>query len=219
MDPSTGPDIVNCSFSVSPQDLHTPKRDHISHIIIICYCVSTLEYEFLVRIWPIQYTKYRRERPGPLKKKRKKRVPTVAQWVTNPTAAACFALEACVRSLGWEFPYAVGAATKNKTERDQDPFKTLFFLTNWTQRTIIEFYINFFFSLGLHLKRKKKKCGSSQVRGWTGAAAAGLHHSHSNARSLRHWVKQGIEPTSSWILAGFLTHWAITRIPIINFFN
>ena len=28
---------------------------------------------------------------------------------------------------------------------------------------------------------------------------------HSNARSLTHWVRPGIEPASSWILAGFIT--------------
>ena len=37
-------------------------------------------------------------------------------------------------------------------------------------------------------------CGASQARGWIRATAAGLHHSHSNARSLTHWVGPGIEP-------------------------
>ena len=66
--------------------------------------------------------------------------------------------------------------------------------------------------------------GSSQARGQTGAAAAGLCHSYSNARSkphkrpvsqlaampdpLTHWVRPEIEPSSSWILARFLTRWA-----------
>ena len=63
--------------------------------------------------------------------------------------------------------------------------------------------------------------GSSQARGLTGAAAASLHHSHSNARiwamsviytaaqsnarSLNHWIRPGIEPLSSWTLVGLLT--------------
>ena len=59
--------------------------------------------------------------------------------------------------------------------------------------------------------------GSSQARGGTGAAAAHLCHSHShtgsatytkahsNTRSLTHWVRPGMEPTSSWILAGFVS--------------
>ena len=64
--------------------------------------------------------------------------------------------------------------------------------------------------------------GSSKARGWIGAAAAGLCHSHSTARSkpcltyttacgnagsLTHWMKPGIEHAYSWILVGFLTHW------------
>ena len=61
------------------------------------------------------------------------------------------------------------------------------------------------------------KC--SQARGWIGAAAAGLYHNHSNARSefstyttvhsntrsLTHWARPGIEPVSSWILARFIS--------------
>ena len=38
-----------------------------------------------------------------------------------------------------------------------------------------------------------------------GAAAAGLHHSHSNTRSLTHEARPGIEPVSSWILVGFVS--------------
>ena len=44
--------------------------------------------------------------------------------------------------------------------------------------------------------------GSSRARGQIGAAAADLHCSHSNARSLTHWARPGIEPVSSWILVG-----------------
>ena len=47
--------------------------------------------------------------------------------------------------------------------------------------------------------------GSSQARGGPRAAAAGLHHSHSNARSLTHWARPGIQPLSSWRLVGFVT--------------
>ena len=47
--------------------------------------------------------------------------------------------------------------------------------------------------------------GSSQARGQIGAAAAGLHHSHSNAGSLTHWARPGIKPASFWILVGFIT--------------
>ena len=61
---------------------------------------------------------------------------------------------------------------------------------------------------------------SSQARAWIRAATAGLCHSHSNGiqaesatyttahsngGSLTHWVMPGIEPTSSWILVGFIS--------------
>ena len=66
------------------------------------------------------------------------------------------------------------------------------------------------------------------TRGWIGAAAASLHHSHSNARSepslpptpqlgshrsLTHWVRPGIEPMSSWMLVGFIIAEATMGIP------
>ena len=63
--------------------------------------------------------------------------------------------------------------------------------------------------------------GSSQARSWIGAAAAGLHHSHSNMGSephlqnyttahgnagpLNYWVRPGIESASSWILVQVVT--------------
>ena len=46
-----------------------------------------------------------------------------------------------------------------------------------------------------------------------GSQARGLHHSYSNARSLTHWVKPGIKPTSSWMLVGFVNHWAMMVTP------
>ena len=45
----------------------------------------------------------------------------------------------------------------------------------------------------------------SQARGQIGAVAAGLCHSHSNTRSLTHWARLGIEPTTYWFLVGFVS--------------
>ena len=42
--------------------------------------------------------------------------------------------------------------------------------------------------------------GRSQARSGITAVAASLHHSHSNAWSLTHWGRLGIEPASSWML-------------------
>ena len=47
--------------------------------------------------------------------------------------------------------------------------------------------------------------GSSQARGQIGAVAACLHHNCSNAGSLTHWVRPGIEPLPSWILVRCFT--------------
>ena len=66
--------------------------------------------------------------------------------------------------------------------------------------------------------------GSSQARGWIGATASGPHHSHSRSigtesathttahGTLIHWARPGIEPTSSWILVGFVSLWATKRM-------
>ena len=70
--------------------------------------------------------------------------------------------------------------------------------------------LNFVFVFDFFLFRAApEEYGSSQVRGWIGVAAAGLHHSHSHAKSLTHWVRPGIEPASSWILVGYYC-WART---------
>ena len=36
---------------------------------------------------------------------------------------------------------------------------------------------------------------------------------HGNARSLTHWARKGIEPTTSWLLVRFVNHWATTGTP------
>ena len=36
---------------------------------------------------------------------------------------------------------------------------------------------------------------------------------HGKARSLTHFARPGVKPTSSWIIVGFITHWATTGTP------
>ena len=55
--------------------------------------------------------------------------------------------------------------------------------------------------------------GGSQVRGPIRVVSGGLRHRHSNARSLTHWVRQGIKPESSWILVRFVNPWAMMGMP------
>ena len=76
--------------------------------------------------------------------------------------------------------------------------------------------------------------GNSQARGQIGAAVAGLHHSHSNSESKPHLQPtpqlmttldplssdqgQGSNPTSSWILVGFVStapQWQLHRSDIL----
>ena len=61
--------------------------------------------------------------------------------------------------------------------------------------------------------------GGSQARGQIGAVAASLHHSHSNAGSLTHWARPGIEPATPGFLVGFVNHWATMGIPDVYFLN
>ena len=75
---------------------------------------------------------------------------------------------------------------------------------------------------------------SSLARSQIRAAAAGLHHSHSNtvwaasaahttahgnARSLTHWARPEIEPVSSWILIEFLTAVPRWELQIVAFYD
>ena len=68
--------------------------------------------------------------------------------------------------------------------------------------------------------------GSSQTRGWVGAVAASHSNegfwgssatyttAHGNARSLTQCMRPGIEPTSSWILIGFITAEPQQELPL-----
>ena len=47
--------------------------------------------------------------------------------------------------------------------------------------------------------------GGSQTRGQIGAKVTGLHHSHSKAGSLTHWMSPGIKPASPWTLIKFIS--------------
>ena len=64
----------------------------------------------------------------------------------------------------------------------------------------------YLFSLFVFSRVAPTAYGGSQARGQIGAAAASLHHSHSNTRSLTHWAGPGFKPTTSWFLVGFVNH-------------
>ena len=94
---------------------------------------------------------------------------------------------------------------------------------------ILFFFLFFFYN---HARSIWKFSG---LRGRIRAAAASLHHSHSNTGSeshlqptpqlmampdlcLAHWVRSGIKPASSWLLVIFLTQWATTGTPSCTVF-
>ena len=90
----------------------------------------------------------------------------------------------------------------------QFPFSDISFITpNFLWSWSILFYIHFVFFFCLFVFRATVGHidGSSKARGWIGASATGLCHSHGNTRSLTHWAGPGFKPTSSWKLVGFIT--------------
>ena len=93
-------------------------------------------------------------------------------------------------------------------------FTSLAYLT-WLPSDFHLFIYLIFFGL---FRAAPAAYGSSHVRGWIRAAASSLYHSHSNAGSLTHWVRPGIEPISSWILVGFINRGAPTGTPGFYFF-
>ena len=82
-------------------------------------------------------------------------------------------------------------------------YSTTFFKCLMGRDRIFLFFIFYFV---VFLRAAPAAYGGSQARGLFGAVAAGLHHSHSNARSLTHWARPRIKPTSLWILVGFVNH-------------
>ena len=51
------------------------------------------------------------------------------------------------------------------------------------------------------------------------ATSATFTTAHSNTGSLTHWLRSGIEPTSSWILVRFIPHWTTKGAPTLQISN
>ena len=79
----------------------------------------------------------------------------------------------------------------------------------------------FFFSSFVLFRAALVAYGGSQASDRIGAVATGLRQSQGsgNARSLNHWARPGIKPTTSWFLVGFVNHWVTTGIPRNNIFR
>ena len=85
--------------------------------------------------------------------------------------------------------------------------------TLWGHSKTAFFFILFLCFLGLHLWHMKVPRLKVEPELQLPAHAT----VNSNARSLTHWVRPGIEPTSSWILVRVVTHWATTGTPEKSF--
>ena len=96
------------------------------------------------------------------------------------------------------------------------------------------FVFLFLFCLFVFFRAAPMAYGGSQPRGLIRAVAAGLHHSHSNARSeprlwptpssrkrriLNPWAKPGIKPTTSWFLVRFVSPAPWWELPEFYYFK
>ena len=94
------------------------------------------------------------------------------------------------------------------------------------------FFFFFFFFFFWLFRVKPVTYGSSQARGQISAVADCLLHSCNNAgsepclqptlqlmatRSLTHWARPGIKPTSSWLLVGFVSTAPQGQLPMEHF--
>ena len=68
--------------------------------------------------------------------------------------------------------------------------------------------------LGVELELQLPACATATVTLRIRAVSATYTTTHGNSRSLTHWVRLGIEPSSSWILVRFVTtepRWELIR--------
>ena len=91
-----------------------------------------------------------------------------------------------------------------KTTLSNSKSKTFFFPTKSLMILALTFKSMIVFIFWL-FRATRVAYGSSQGKGKIRAIAAGLHHSHSNTRSLTHWARPGVKPVPSWIIVGFIT--------------
>ena len=96
----------------------------------------------------------------------------------------------------------------------------LLFFNHNNQHIDVKFNIFFlFFLFFLFFRAAPATYGSSQTRGWIGATATNLCHSHSYVGSLTHWASSGIEHTSSQIRVGFVSSAHKGNSPVLAVFR
>ena len=133
-----------------------------------------------------------------------------------------------IQPLTWELPYTMGAALKRKKKGGDLTFNHISNFLKSYYLILNELFIYLIFFLFM---ATPAAYGSSQARTWIGAAAAGLHHSHTNAGSeahlwpfgnggsLTHQARPWMEPSSSWRLRQDLNPWSHNGNSINEFFK
>ena len=114
--------------------------------------------------------------------------------------------------------------SSRKERKEKKILKKCFSNTQYQRnREDFFFFFFFFFCLFVFSRVVPKAYGGSQARGlwptpqtkqhgiW--AMSATYTTAHSNARSLTHWGRPGIKPTTSWFLVGFINNWATMVTP------
>ena len=120
------------------------------------------------------------------------------------------------------------------TELEQTwPFLSACDILGWGKETFVCFFLLILLLLFFFIFRDTPKAYEVARLGVKlELQLASLHHSHSNngpkphleptpkpmamSDPLTHWVRPGNDPTSSWILVGFLTHWATVGTPFFS---
>ena len=107
-------------------------------------------------------------------------------------------------------------------EKPRKPFKTASKRIKYIEITFV------FVFLGLYLwhmevPRQGSNWSCSQQPTpephWIQAMSVTYTTAHSNSRSSTHWARPGIEPMSSWMLVGFVNHWATMGTKYRNYLN
>ena len=80
-------------------------------------------------------------------------------------------------------------------------------------RTLSFFFLSFVF-LGLHLWHVEVP----RLRVKSELKSLAYTIAQDNAGSLTHWARPGMEPSSSWMLVGFVNCWATTGTPTVEHF-
>ena len=153
-------------------------------------------------------------------------------WLWHRLAAT-----ALIWPLAWEPPYAMGVALEKAKAHTRAHIHThthkrmpVSNFVYWSKNKILP--RSFFFFL---FRAIPEVHGSFPARGHIGATAAGLQPqpqpqeiwatsaiytaAHGNTRSPTHWVRPGIEPTSSWLLFRFIftvPQWELPQTAVLN---